>query len=278
MNHVKLFLGGYMRSAELFRSARVAKGLKQSVLAELGGISCSALARFEGGKLRLSEETLTRLAPHLDINPKYLEGNSDRPFLSRDNKLIKFYVDKYKFHQDPIIAKIIGSSDSLEFYSLSPHLSIIERIRYLNIADHPTYAMVIKDEFNNVFIFRCKSSKDFMSWDDKRTSWDANVLHMTNKSGHFEKQIMSKDLYEKIVDWENLELEDLQFLFLNKKQNTKLKTIVHTELENEMVHEFRDNHINPIVAINSKNLLSDIEKHEIDPEDARSVLKRYYGY
>jgi hypothetical protein len=138
--------------------------------------------------------------------------------------------------------------------------------------------MVIKDGFENVFIFRCKSNKDFMTWDDKRTSWDANVLHMTNKRGHFEKQIMSKDLYEKIANWESLELKDLQFLFQNKKQNTKMKTIVHTETEDEMVHEFRDYNINPLVAISSTGLLSDIEKHKIDPEDARKILKQYYGY
>lgn len=267
-----------MRTAELFRSTRVAKGLKQSALAELGGISCSALARFEGGKLRLSEETLLRLAPYLDINPKYLEGNSNSPFMGCDNKLIKFFVDKYNFHKDPIIATIIGSSNSLEFYSLSPHLSIIERIRYLNVADQPTYAMVIKDEFENVFIFRCKSNKDFLSWDNNRINWDANLLHMTNKKGHFEKQIMSKELYDKIVNWDDVSLEDLQFLFQNKKQHLKLKTIVYTEVEAEMISEFRDSHINPAVAINSMGLLGDIEEHKIDPEEARAILKRYYGY
>lgn len=267
-----------MRTAELFRSARVAKGLKQLALAEYGGISCSALARFEAGKLRLSEETLLRLAPYLDINPRYLEGNSTSPFMGHNNKLIKFFTDKYNFHKDPIISTIIGTSSSLEFYSLSPHLSILERIRYLNVADHPTYAMVIKDEFENVFIFRCKSNKDFMTWDNNRTNWDVNLLHMTNKKGHFEKQIMSKELYEKIVNWEDISLEDIQFLFQNKKQQLKLKTIVYTELEAEMVSEYRDCHINPAVAINSKSLIADIEHHKIDPEEARMILKRYYGY
>lgn len=267
-----------MRTAELFRSTRVAKGLKQSALAELGGISCSALARFEGGKLRLSEETLQRIAPYLDINPKYLEGNSASPFMSHNNELIKFFIDKYHLHSDPIMATIFATSENLEYYSLSPHLSILERIRYLNIADNPTYAMVIKDEFGNTFLFRCKSSKDFMTWDDRRTSLDAHFLSITNKKGQFIKLIISKELYDKIVKWDNVSLEDLQIIFQTKKQSLKLQNVVYSEQETEMVIEFRDSHINPAVAINSMGLLGDIEEHKIDPEEARAILKRYYGY
>ena len=55
-----------MRIAELFRITRIAKGIKQFRLAELAGISISAFARFEGGKLGLSNDTLLRIAPHLD--------------------------------------------------------------------------------------------------------------------------------------------------------------------------------------------------------------------
>lgn len=267
-----------MRTAELFRSARIAKGFKQSALAELGGISCSALARFEADKLRLSEDTLQRIAPYLDVNPKYLEGNSVSPFMNHEQGLIKFFIDKYHLHSDPILATILATSENLEFYSLSPHLSILERIRHLNIADNPTYAMIIRDEFDNTFIFRCKSNKDFMAWDARFISLNAHLMKITNKVGQIINKIISKDLYDKIADWNSVSLEDLQHILQSKKQSFKLQTVVYSEEETEMVIEFRDNHVNPVVAMGSIGLLRDIERMNIDPEEAREILKRYYEH
>lgn len=266
-----------MRLSELFRITRVAKGVKQADLAALGQISNSALARFEANKLRLSNETLLRIAPYLDINADYVEGNSKHPFLNASRELIKFFVEKYHFHDDPVMARVKASSSYLEFYSLSPHLSILERIKHLNIADQPTYALLIKDELSNLFIFRCKSNKDFMTWDDAIISRDAYFMRLADKQGWYDKLTIAKDLYEKISRWDDLCVGDFEHLMEESKINKKFK-LINSEQEADIISDIRDRKLSLDVVKQSLGLISDIEHHRINPEEARAVLRKHYGY
>lgn len=268
-----------MRMFEVFRIARTAKGIKQFVLAELGGISVSALARFEGGKLGLSNDTLIKIAPYLDINPEYIIGASKCVFKSGSNGLIKFYIEKYHFHDDPILAIIRGSSNNLEFYSLSPHLSILERVRHLNIADQPTYALFVRDGYSNVFIFRCKSPKDFMTWDDVHISRDTYFMKITNKQGWYDKVPINKDLYEKISRWDDLSINDFELLIEERnKDNTGSKfKIINNDQEADFINNLRKHKINLNIANKSIGLLNDLDKYNIDPEEVRKLVKNNYG-
>lgn len=234
-----------MRVAELFRKAREAKGLKQSEIADLCGISRSALARFETGSLRLADENLSIIAPLLDINPEFLNGNTKIPFKSQSGELIKFVVDKYHVNTDMLLATILARYDVLEIYYLSPPLTIVDRIRHLNVASNPTYALLLRDEAGNVYLFRCKSPKDFLAWDDSLSSWYSEQRRLTGKSGYFEMRVISKELFEKIRDWHDVSTADFEFLFSQKSENSIDKGFALSEAEKKLIIFVRDQHLNP---------------------------------
>lgn len=238
-----------MRLAELFRKAREAKGLKQSEIADQCGISRSALARFETGSLRLNEETLLRIAPLLDINPEFLHGHTRIPFKSQNGELIKFVVDKYHVTTDPLLATIFARCDVLDVFYLSPPLTVVDRLRHLNIADNPTYALLIGDEQGNMYLFRCKSAKDFLAWDNSLSSWYSEQRRLSGKSGHFEMRIITKDLYEKIRDWQDVGKEDLDFLLKQKDQDLIYKELALSEAEKRLITFIREQHLDPEEAI-----------------------------
>ncbi len=234
-----------MRISELFRRAREAKGLKQSEIADQCGISRSALARFETGSLRLAEETLLQIAPLLDIDPEFLRGNARIPFKSPTRSLIKFVVDKYRVNSDVLLSRLIALSDVLEVYYLYPPLTIVDRIRHLNVASNPTYALLMKDEAGNVYLFRCKSPKDFLAWDDSISSWLSEQRRMAGKGGHFEPLIISKELFEKIRDWQGIDKEDFDAVFSQKTENLIYKGIALSEAEKKLILFIRDQHLDP---------------------------------
>lgn len=234
-----------MRISELFRRAREAKGLKQSEIADQCGISRSALARFETGSLRLAEETLLLIAPLLDIDPEFLRGNAKIPFKSPTGSLIKYVVDKYHVNSDVLLSRLLALSDVLEIYYLSPPLTIVDRIRHLNVASNPTYALLMKDEAGNVYLFRCKSPKDFLAWDDSISSWQNEQRKMAGKGGHFEPLIISKELFEKIRDWQDIDKEDFDAVFSQKTENLIYKGIALSEAEKKLILFIRDQHLDP---------------------------------
>lgn len=238
-----------MRVAELFRKAREAKGLKQSEIADQCGISRSALARFETGSLRLADENLSIIAPLLDINPEFLNGNTKIPFKSQSGELIKFVVDKYHVNTDLLLKAILTTCDVLDVFYLCPPLTIVDRLRHLNIADNPTYALLLRDEQGNVYLFRCKSPKDFMAWDNSIHSWFFEQRRLTGKSGYYDPRIISKDLYEKIRDWNDVNKSDVEFLFSQMNQDLIFKEFALSEDEKKLITYIRDQHLNPEDAI-----------------------------
>lgn len=58
-----------MSLSELFRDARVAKGLSQEALAREVNLSVSTVLRIEGGKLMPLAPTLFAIARVLDVDP-----------------------------------------------------------------------------------------------------------------------------------------------------------------------------------------------------------------
>lgn len=238
-----------MRVAELFRKAREAKGLKQAEIADQCGISRSALARFETGSLRLADENLLVIAPLLDINPEFLHGNTKIPFKSQSAELIKFTVNKYHVNTDILLTAILTTCDVLDVFYLSPPLTIVDRLRHLNIADNPTYALLMGDEGGNIYLFRCKSAKDFIAWDNNLSSWYSEQRKLTGKSGHFEMKTISKVLYEKIRDWNDVNKVDVEFMISQKNQDLMFKELVLSETEKKLVTYIREQHLNPEDAI-----------------------------
>lgn len=194
----------------LFTIMREGKGLTQQAIADVIGVSRTAVAHFERGQLSaLSSESLLKAAPVLSINPSFITGESLSPFYSED--VIKVYLKgsfPFQVELSPLYSFL---QDECEVFLLSPPLNIFERVRKV-ITDEAVYAIVIKDEFQNTLIFRHKKLNVFILPDNdaiqRLTRFPYSKLGFNLK---FYTVKINKDLYLRIKDW-TINKSDLEFL------------------------------------------------------------------
>lgn len=74
---------------QLFSFAWKAQGIKQGSLARKVGIAQPSLSQFENGQATLSRKTLHAIAPLLNLNPEYIDCESENPF--RSSELIRMF-------------------------------------------------------------------------------------------------------------------------------------------------------------------------------------------
>lgn len=263
-----------MRSSELCRKAREAKGIKQADIALQAGLSRPALARFETDSLMLSEDKLFAVAKLLDINPDYFSGITRNAFKNQNGELIRFFVDKNHVKTDLLITLAIAGSEIIDMYALSPPLTVLERIRKLNLAGNPLYAIVMKDDHDNVFLFRCKSNRDFMGNDNSVTARFMELANMTGKRGYLESQIITKNLYEKIREWDNVTKADFDYLLHGKENEIGLKTLVLNDAEKILINVMRDCQFD---ATDITQLLKCIADSDCHPVDVTRILRLMQG-
>jgi hypothetical protein len=82
-----------------------------------------------------------------------------------------------------------------------------------------------------------------MSWDDRFISVIKEITWMTDKEGSFNKWLISKDLYEKIRDWDEIRKEDFDFFFSEKGQNLRHQDLILNETEKEFILLAREKRI-----------------------------------
>ena len=88
-----------------------------------------------------------------------------------------------------------------------------------------------------------------MAWDNSIHSWFFEQRRLTGKSGYYDPRIISKDLYEKIRDWDDVSKGDVEFLFSQMNQDLIFKELVLSEDEKKLITYIRDQHLNPEDAI-----------------------------
>lgn len=243
----------------LFCSARIAKNITQSELAQIAVINRSSIAQFEKSIASLSIQTLLKIAPALDINPDFLLEKSDNPFKSKN--LIKFFITGTSMPDRTILILTILYNTTLELITLIPPLSIIEKIKTLPtfrtvaaVFDTHTlfgkmiYAVAVRDVDNNIFLFRRKKENDFIIWGD--TDLQSNVSTLLGISGKdankfiFAKKEITRNLYEKIKNWDVVK-EDIEPLFLKNKDISHLTESDLTGYEKELIQKIREKGIDP---------------------------------
>ena len=211
-----------MHVGEFFKAFRIYQGMKQRSIAQEVGITHVALSRFEAGHSKLSNETLSKIATILNINPLFLVDSSINPFLS--NNLLKMNLStEFMEMKDALLAilHVMMYTQISEMYFLIPRVSVLNRIIRLDIKrEIPVYAITCKDGDGNVYLFRRKSKNNFIL---KRKELAKNIdglLYMLShvkgkKKRHpisYKVHQIEAPLYEKIRNW-TVEKEDLMFLF-----------------------------------------------------------------
>lgn len=68
---------------------------------------------------------------------------------------------------------------------------------------------------------------------------------MSGKSGHFEQLIISKELFEKIRDWQDIDKADFDSLFNQKAENLIDKGMALSEAEKKLILFVREQHLDP---------------------------------
>lgn len=227
---------------KLVQAVREAQNIKQNDVAAEAEITQSAVAKFEAGLSTLSDETLVKLAPSINMNPKYFLGKSPNPFkCSNSSGLIKMHLREY--FATPIdfslIYFIAQASNKLEFLFLAPHISTMRNIAYP--FDIPIYAILMKDNYGNEFLFRRKTKSVYfasITGTAKLTEKITEILGRENVS--FSSVAIEEELYHKIKNWETVTKRDIAVLF---KSNQNIFSL--TDSEAEMLKKLRNENISP---------------------------------
>ena len=146
---------------KLFKLVRELTGKTQPEVSASAKITYQSLQQFEKGQASLSKETLKMMAKALYINPEYIDDTSLYPFKS-NGRLIKMFMPD---------GLIFDNLEPLYFLSkLNKQMRIITLIapfpelkRFSNIGLPLIYAIALKDDHNNVFLFRRKKEKDIFN-------------------------------------------------------------------------------------------------------------------
>ena len=201
---------------EFFKSVREMQGLKQGDIAKLADISQSSIAKFESGASTLSLDTLRVIAPLISVNPEYLENERANPF--RSNKLIKMFLPtRLAFRIDfSLIHSLVEVNKKLDFLLLSPNVLFIDKVTKDTVFGTPIYAIVIKDQDNNMFIFRRKEKSVLSAAITGEKKLEIELKELADKEGkivHFTTLEIDKTVYNRIQSWDALSRKDLEPLF-----------------------------------------------------------------
>ncbi len=147
-------------NTQIFKFLRRLTGITQLQLADLVNIDQSAIAHFEDGRGKLSDETVLRIIHALSLNKDYFEGNELNPF-AKSTSVYKFFLRgknmkadlKYLFQFLRIAAPVIGeiilltTSASMKFKKMTS----------------PTYAIAMNDTSGNIYLFRAKDEASYIA-------------------------------------------------------------------------------------------------------------------
>ena len=257
-----------MEINKIFKIARESQNINQTIISEAAEITQTAISKFENGNSTLSEKTLKKIAPLLNINPDFVSGKSLNPFKS--SSLVKLFVGLGGLYF--FLNLFLEYNRKLDFLSIAPRFSGMEKltkqfgIRLLvsivgkkisSAAGTFIYAVAVRDASNNYFLIRNFNNKGFLLWEgeDENIEWYVNKILYKNKffeetRGHgdrsytFNRLEINRPFYEKIRDW-NIKRKDIEPLFRSKSK----EPLTLTETEKKLILSVREKSIDPHILI-----------------------------
>lgn len=203
---------------QLFGFARKAQGIKQGALARKVGIAQPSLSQFENGQATLSQKTLHTIAPLLNINPEYIDCESENPF--RSSGLIRMF-----FYETLLNGIDYSSLECIVKMNLSVEIIFLEAIARVKtnnwmisrtIIDRFTQAALLKDQYGNIFLFRRKRKDVYFVGE---LDLHARLLEMAkaeSKDINFQKRKIPRELFLKIENW-TIERGDVEDFFIQRR-------------------------------------------------------------
>lgn len=235
----------------LFAVVRKGKGITQNDIAEAVGLARSAIAQFERGHASLSNDTLIRIAPLLNINPDYISIKEVNPFKSGSNDLIKLYLPEntMTLALDYSLIYFLAATEanrSLDFLFLSPD---VRAASIANPFEAVIYAIAVRDSANNIFLFRRKLH---MAWGSVtgEKELQTRITQLSEEKGKkisFKIKKIDSRLYEIIREWTAVR-RDIEPLF--ESAEIPLMSSL-TDAEKKLIAEMRTKKISPSKVIRS---------------------------
>lgn len=208
---------------KLFRVARETQDINQKKIASAVGIAAPSLSNFEKGKKGknpLSKETLKKIAPLLSINPEYVSDQTQNPIKS--NNLVKMFFLESMFGKIDFdfIRFLYSKNGRLSILFLyAPVAGLIKVLAFLGST--PVYAIVVKDSDGNILLFRREEGTILLGsvrlTEELEMELD-KVAQIDGKIVSFARILIDQDTYEKIIQWTDLERDDIEKLFLPQNQ------------------------------------------------------------
>ena len=216
---------------KLFKFVRELTGKTQPEVSASAKITYQSLQQFEKGQASLSKETLKLMAKTLYINHDFIDDSAKYPFKS-SGRLIKMIVpDGVLFDNfEPLyfLSKLNKQLRMITLIAPFPELK-----RFSNIGLPLIYAILLKDDHNNVFLFRRKKEKDIfnLSSDYPSPIVKLTKISQENKSviSIAQKEI-SRDVFDKIREWNSVSMADIKYLINEETAFTKLFEPTESEI------------------------------------------------
>lgn len=223
-----------MTIMEIFRIARELQGIAQSEVALKAEVTQSAISKFEAGSSTLSRENLLKIAPLLHINPRYLTAESHNPFLSR--LLIKMHFpERFRAVDFAPLYLLSEANQSLEFVFLIPHFRLVSKILAKTMIETPCYAIAVRDEDGNIFLFRRKLKGAFIVGEKDLQARISERMEKENKQVLFRTVRIERELYQKIKAWD-VSRKDIVELF------AETTPVLLNEEEKELIAKIREHY------------------------------------
>ena len=220
---VKEYFMDNLSVGKLFKLVRELIGKTQPEVSASAKIAYQSLQQFEKGQASLSKETLKMMARALYINPDYIDDTSLYPFKSNGHLIKMFMPDGLIFDNlEPLyfLSKLNKQMRIITLIAPFPELK-----RFRNIGLPLIYAIALKDDHKNVFLFRRKNKKGIfnLSADYPSPIVKLTKISQENKSAiSIAQKELSRNAFDKICDWNLLSLKDIKDLIDEEIKFTKL--------------------------------------------------------
>lgn len=201
-----------MEIHKLFFFMRKARGITQQELADKIGVSQSAVARLERGETTaISKQSLQDIAPQLNINPRFLSAEDENPFLMTPDEFV-FYRISTGFSKMNItpITWCIENCDICDVYALSPPVGVPCRLIRGARKDELTYAVLMRDRFGNIFLFRHITNFVFLFY-SKKAYYES--LQSVNRNIDYQFKRIDINLHN-LLNQETITSHELRTLFV----------------------------------------------------------------
>lgn len=208
---------------KLFKLVRELTGSTQPEVSASAKIAYQSLQQFEKGQVSLSKETLTMMAKALCINPEYIDDDSVYPFKSEGRLIKMFMPDGFIFDNFQPLYSILRLNKQLRMITLVAPFPELKR--FTNIGLPLIYAITLKDDHDNIFLFRRKKEKDIFNLSG---DYPSPIVKMTKISQEYNcilsiaQKELPRDIFDKIRNWNMLSIEDIKDLIDEEIKFTKL--------------------------------------------------------